>query len=83
MPSWKHYRNQTVDDVEMVIEERTDLRNHLGSMEYYVAAKIGGEGVYSERVSQSVWEGHCCGRLYLPIIAERAKRAHARIQGVQ
>jgi hypothetical protein len=72
MPEWKESYRKVIDEVELVVKERTDLRNRHGALEYSVSAFIGGKFIRSERVPQSTWLGHCSGQLLLPLIAERA-----------
>jgi hypothetical protein len=72
MPEWADYKTVRIGSVDLRVRERMDMRNHHGAMEYIVTAWVGGEMVLTERHGQSVWLGHCCGQLLLPLIAKRA-----------
>lgn len=78
MPSWKEFRKVELDGVELTIKERADVHNHHGALEYIVEARILGELIITERVSQNKWLGHCYGQLLLPMIVERAHRINTR-----
>lgn len=73
MSTWREYKSVEIDGVRLVVEERMDLRNRNGAMEYIISAYIGGRFKRSERIDQSKWLGHCYGQLLLPEIAKRAK----------
>lgn len=74
MPKWKQISNELFNNIEIVVKERIDSRNHHGATEYIIEAKYNGELIRSERHSWNAWLGHCCGQLLKPLVAERAAR---------
>ncbi|MBE0434832.1 MAG: hypothetical protein IBX56_03400 [Methylomicrobium sp.] len=72
MPVWKEKSRETINDIEIVVNERKDQRNHHGAVEYVIEAYKDGEIVLTERCSWNKWLGHCHGQLLKPLIADRA-----------
>ena len=75
MPEWGYWFNKEVDGVRIDIFERLDRRGPQGASEFFVKCYVDDHLVHHERISRSVWEGHCNGHILFPDIAKRAMTA--------
>lgn len=68
MPEWTTESIRAYGDVQ--VEVRREMMSRRPDR--VVQCSIAGRMIYSERVDDSRWVGHCCGQLLVPAIVARA-----------